>query len=358
MTLYLEAFQLNVMNNNTITYFHMDGAGWWPIDRLFCLMSDLLDLKVERPALPELSKFSKFWNELKVGQKGGENGSIYLTRSPAEIRLLPSLKDFSKPKKFRALWIVDSFRTEHIRSKRFMSQFDLVIYMQKGDTDFYENLAPGRSLYLPWGADVLDLGASNSTRPMDVLRVGRQPDAWENNTQSAAVCQEKGLVFSGRPPFAAPTPSDPSQPYRELHQYYSRTKCVIAHSNLVGTANYTHRAKEYITGRWTDALAAGAIVAGVQPYDDSSSEDLFWPGATINFQSVDLVKNVAALKEALEDWTPSIVQQNYYQALCRLDWRWRLQKLANRLEIRSPKLEIEMNRLKKAIRDAEPIREN
>ena len=43
----------------------------------------------------------------------------------------------------------------------------------------------------------------------------------------------------------------------------ARAKYTLAFSNLVDASDYTHRSRAYITGRWTDALAHGAIVAGV-----------------------------------------------------------------------------------------------
>ena len=322
--------------------------GWGPIEHFAHLAARLLALNLQRPTLQGTSRLSNLRQTFTRSRRGPSPGVIYLAKSPGEVKSLMALDDFDHPRRFRALWIVDSFWTEWAPSARLMRHFDLVVYMQKGEADFYERLAPGRTLHLGWGADVLDLGSSAAERPVDVLRVGRQPPEWDDDPRSLSVCNAAGLQFAGRPPFLPEDPTDPSLGHRDLCRYYGQAKFVIAHSNLAAPAPYTHPLKEYVTGRWTDALAAGAVIAGVQPFGDPSAEDLLWPGATLDFDRIDLSHNVAALQEAAASWSPFIAQYNHHQALRKLDWRWRIKTLAECLDLGGPKLTSELARLETA----------
>lgn len=336
----------------SIVFQDAESRGWEPILHMMKLMAGLLDAQIERPAPPPVSRWRLAQRLLLRTRRGKAPGVIYFAKAPRDITRLVALPGFEQPRRFRAVWIIDSFWTEHAPSPRLFSHFDLIIYMRKGDAAFYERLAPGRALYLGWGADVLGLGSAQADRDIDVLRVGRQPEAWDDDARSRDLCQAAGLRFHGRPPFLPDDPQDSSAGQRALMGYYARSKFLIAHSNLAAPASYTHPHKAYLTGRWTDALASGAIVAGVTPYEDASAEDLLWPGATLDFDRIDLQANIAQLAEAAQDWTPERAAQNYRQALIRLDWRWRFATLVDRLGLATPKLDQEMARLRAAIAEA------
>lgn len=226
-----------------------------------------------------------------------------------------------------------------------MKQFDLVAYCQLAEKSYYESIVGDKALFLGWGSDVLDLGSRSTERDIDVLRVGRQPDDWDDDKQTQILCAQHGLNFHGRPPFGA----TPETQHQALMSYYGRSKFVVAHSNLAAPAGYTHPTKEYITGRWTDAVAAGAIIAGAQPFLDPAIDVLLWPEAMVHFPEIDVHKNITQLVEAFDAWTPATAALNYRRALERLDWRWRISLLAERLEIKTDTLEREMSRLKTQI---------
>ncbi len=342
-----------VRSPRPLLVFGDDGSrGWGPIEHFAHLAAKLLGLDLQRPPLWRPSRLRAARQALMPPRKGTTPGAIYLAKSPGDVKSLMALEGFDRPRRFRALWIVDSFWTEWAPSARLMRHFDLVVYMQKGEAAFYDALAPGRSLHLGWGADVLDLGSRAAERPVDLLRVGRQPPDWEDDARSQAACEAAGLRFAGRPPFLPHDPADPSSGHRDLCARYAQAKYVMAHSNLAAPAPYTHPRKEYLTGRWTDALAAGAVVAGVQPFGDASAEDLLWPGATLDFDRIDLTHNLAALSEAVADWSPAIARRNHRRALKQLDWRWRIKALAERLGLENPELASELARLDQAIATA------
>ena len=56
---------------------------------------------------------------------------------------------------------------------------------------------------LPWGADVWSKFDEHLEHPKttDVLRVGRQPSAYDDDEHTAELAQQVGITFAGRPPF-------------------------------------------------------------------------------------------------------------------------------------------------------------
>jgi hypothetical protein len=184
---------------------------------------------------------------------------------------------------------------------------------------------------------VLELGGAGSDRDSDVLRIGRQPPEWEDDTATAAAAEAIGVRFHGRPPLGTS--------YRDLMAFYRRSRFVVAFSNLVAPAPHTHPTKAYFTGRWTDALANGASVAGIHPIEDKGVADLMWEGALLPLGRIDLVENLADIARAAQAWTPEVARHNHLMALRRLDWRWRLRDVAAWLGLAAPALEREIDRL-------------
>jgi hypothetical protein len=121
----------------------------------------------------------------------------------------------------------------------------------------------------------------------------------------------------------------------------SRARFVLAFSNAVDRQPYTHPVREYITGRWTDALAAGAIVCGIPPTCEVARSS-FWPGALLTLPSTDRAGGLNAIHRALLEWTPGDAARNHREALKRLDWRWRLREAALVLGVSAHKVDEEL----------------
>lgn len=274
--------------------------------------------------------------------------SIFVVRHPGDIALLAGLPDFFYRRQRRALWIIESHQTTWLPHRRVLDQFDTVVFTQRYDAPFYERLLGKRALWLGSGSDVLALGSAASDRPIDVQRIGRQPDAWDDDERTRIACEARGLQFCGRPPFIQ---SPEEQQRTLLTDHYGRAKYCVAHSNLVSPAVNTHPTKEYLTARWTDALAAGSIVAGVPPWSDIDLID--WPGALLPFDRIDLEHNVAALAEAVATWDPVQPLRNHLHALQRLDWRWRFEQLAGHLDLDPAPLRVELAQLTDRIAEVE-----
>lgn len=316
-------------------------TGWAPIFRLGHLAADLFGGQIVHYPTDYPGKLQKAWG-LRPRRSGGEDaGLLALLFGPSDISKLRQSMAFRQGYRFVIGWIIDSFwEDRNVRGIDF-NGIDLLCIIRRDEEDYYRRQVGDRVLALNWGSDVLGLGNGQGDRPVDLLRLGRQPQDWDDDARSAEMADKFGLSFAGRPPQLP----DPVENQRGIMQAYGSAKYLVAHSNLTSVEPNTHKTKEYITGRWTDALAAGCSVAGVQPRNDSSYRDLLWPGATLEFDRVDLRHNMAAVAEAVAAWTPRQAEQNYRMSLQRLDWRHSLKRIADRMSVSSPRLEAELQEI-------------
>lgn len=334
--------EIDTGQTNRIFYVFNNVPGWMPINHMVDLACRLLNAQLCDLSTASLSRLTRMRTTLLAPPQGGVGGDIFILRNPAEMIKVLGHPAFQDKRAFRAIWIIDSFWTHNLVKpvRRLLSYFDVVGYTRQGDAEIYRHLCGDRAVFLGWGTDALDLGQDGGERRWDILRVGRQPPAWDDDTRSEEVFSTHGLRFHGRPPYNA----DPASQHRNLMQnWYAHTKLLIAHSNLAAPAPYTHPTKEYITARWTDALACGAVVAGVQPAQDLTLID--WPGAILHFDNTDLEHSLGPILEALQAWTPQVSANNRLEALRRLDWRWRISKLADHLGCSTENLKREIQRL-------------
>ncbi len=150
---------------------------------------------------------------------------------------------------------------------------------------------------------------------------GRQPEAWQDDDRTRDAAERLGLTFEGRPPFD----TDSSVNQANLRAALQRSKFVLAFSNAVSPSSYTHPTREYLTGRWTDALAAGTAIAGVAP---ASASYTLWPGATVEIDPMNLARGLEQVKSAVAAWTEETPPALQSQAQATLDWRLRLRDIA------------------------------
>jgi hypothetical protein len=134
---------------------------------------------------------------------------------------------------------------------------------------------------------------------------------------------------------------------------YGASKFILAFSNAVNRDPNNHPTREYLTGRWVDALGCGSIVAGVAPRGPNT-DGLLWAGATLELGSVRRSEGLQVVASALRQWTLDMAATNYRMALRRLDWRWRFKALADAFGIRSAPLALELQLLEERIAGLTP----
>ena len=323
-----------------------DLNGWTVIHHMKNLLARLTQAEVHDLASFGSSKVERLLSPYSPRSRSNdERVAVCITvagySAPKFIPALRKLGGFSRV----ALWIVDSFWTDPVQQQRRVidKHFDHVIYTQRYDRAFYEKLFGSRALCLECGSDALGLGTDDPDRDCDLQRIGRQPASWDDDEVNRADCTARGLRYRGRPPRDTTAESFAVL----MKQSYSRTKFVLAHSNVAAPAPYTHPTKAYISGRWTDALACGASVAGMPPEGDLDLID--WPEALLRFPSLDRNVGLDLVAAAAEAWTPATAYANHLGALRTLDWRWRFRKLVDALGFQAPLLDADIVQLEARI---------
>ena len=259
-----------------------------------------------------------------------------------------------------AVWIIDYFWLERIpKAAKLSRPFDHIFITSEEDVAAWTAAMQTPTTCLAWGSDVLRFGGVNaggvsvssvnadgasSDRVWDLARIGRQPPEWDDDENTKKQCAERQLSFQGR--IKGYDTAEKNQ--NALKDLYQQTKYLLAFSNFAHLSNYTHPTRQYITARWTDALACGAIVAGIVP-NEPSIRRLLWDGATLDLKSININEGLQVIAEAAKIWKPEQAINNHQLSLERLDWRWRFAEIALVLNESPKRLGEEINILKQKI---------
>ena len=320
------------------------GVGWGPIAYMVQLCAELFEAELVvlkgRKNIGALQKLLAL-----TPRRRGSETCLLVSGHPAQLQSLLRVEGWKHRFGQIAGWVIDGFWTEAIplivRHGRIFDQFFITT---DEDVAVWQELTKCPTTAITWGADVLRLGTDRKDRAVDVLRVGRQPSEWNDDTVTCAAARAKGLAFRGRPEIL----QDLIENQRMLMRQYGDSKFLLAFSNAVHRELHTHPTREYLTARWTDGLAAGAIIAGIAPKSPTANR-LLWPGATLDLGSVGRVDGLAILAEAVASWRPEQAAANHLMALQRFDWRWRFSAIAAALGESPHRLAAELNLLKEKI---------
>ncbi len=334
------------MQNLDVIYFPSKRFGWSPIHHFARMTARLFDANyIEQRSPPRKTRLKSA--ELMLLGKGRKKGrsAILIAKSASDIVSFVAQDWFRNRYEFVAVWICDSFHVDQMPHKRILSKLDLIIPMRDHHLDDYRAAAGDRVRHLTFGADVLDTGGIGADRDIDLLRVGRQPEEWDDDDQSFAACEAAGIRFHGGPPGG----KDPLENLLILADRYRRSKFTIAHTNLLVKHASTHDEVDYLTARWTDSVANGTVVVGIHPETDTLFRDRYWPEAFITLDGMERASNIEEISRHLANWSPAIAKLNHRNALERLDWRWRLKELAGWMNLTTPVLDEELDQIRSRI---------
>lgn len=308
------------------------GQGWGPVDALVQLSARLLDARLitidERARPTALQRGASAIPRLL---SASSRRLLVIAPNPAHLAQAARMRHWLPGYASTAAWVIDSFWTERIaRFARTGRHFDHLFITDPGLRQEWATLTDAAVSVLPWGADTLAFPLQDGSRSTDLLRVGRQPSAWDDDAAIARLASARGLRFEGRPPL---DPADPAGSYEQVRSALLRTRFMLAFSNLVSPATYTHPTRDYLTGRWTDALAAGAVVVGAAP---SNAAQLLWETATAEVSPTDPVVGLERIAELSAQWTPGSARAQQLLARQSLDWRHRLRTLSEVLGLPEP----------------------
>jgi hypothetical protein len=296
----------------------------------------------------EPSRIDKVSSVLKprMREKTGDEICLLVCKGPSDLYALLDVEDWRKRFRYVAAWVIDSFWLDHIpKYFRLRNPFDRIFVTSLEDVERYEQLGLRSTTWLPWGSDVLRLGRGGTRREWDVTRVGRQPPEWDNDAEAGAAAGSLGIRYRGRPDSTGLTVLENQ---KLIMSAYAATKFILAFSNAVNRDPNNHPTREYLTGRWVDALSCGATVAGIAPRGPNTDR-LLWPGATLELGSVRRAEGLQIIAAALRQWTPERAAANNALALQRLDWRWRFKEIADVFGLRPSRLILELESLDERI---------
>lgn len=327
-----------------IVYPYPGIAGWGPIHHMVRIAADafgadlvMIDRKQRPTKLQQLSA--------AFSRRRGPESCLVVSPYPCDINSFLLVDGWRARFRSIAAWIIDSYWIDNLpRISRYVRLFDHFFVTTEEDVPHWERMTSTPTSHLPWGADALRLGSARSQRKVDLLRVGRQPPEWDDDRTTERACRQLGIRFSGRPP--SPASAVDAQP--ALMAKYAESRYVLAFSNAVNATSYTHPTREYLTGRWVDALACGAVVAGVAPAAPDAQR-LLWPGATLELGGVGRGDGLKVISAALQGWSPQRARVNYRNALARLDWRWRFEAIASVLGESPPRLRSELEEIRRGV---------
>lgn len=323
--------------------------GWTPILSMAKLLCGYLKTQpIMLDTGSSLSRTTKFLGMLpKV--KSGDRQAIVIAYDPGQLNAIAQKNLIFKQYSACYGWVIDSFWSERIpRIARSNKTYTKIFVTDSNDLDDWQKAGVESLGVLQWGTDVWsnfsDRLATAEHKTTDLLRVGRQPEAWDEDDKTAQVAQEEGLTFEGRPGFGE-SAEDSAQ---LLSKALSRTKSVLAFSVRVSPTNYTHPTKDYITARWLDALAWGATIVGQKP-DSATARDLLWDTATVDISSDDIELGMKQINEALTSFSKEQATLHILNSLERFDWRHRFKALFEQMGITSEKLDKDLSTIGQAL---------
>lgn len=313
-----------------ILYPRPPGAGWGPVERLARLAAAELGGRLvilDRDADYPMSVRARSW----APRLRGSRRCLVIAPLPIQLYAVLERRVLLRGYSIIAGWVVDSFLREMVPLVARRRRFDHLYVTDPDDIPAWGPFARTDCRWLAWGSDTL--AVRPTIKSLDLLRVGRQPPEWDDDAITAREASRVGIDFAGRPPFAASAMASHDAVLSQL----ARARFTLAFSNLVDASDYTHSTRAYLTARWTDALAHGAIVAGIAP-ESAATTRLLWEGATVDLGSTDLASGLARIRDALDGWNDAWAERNRVLARRRLDWRHRLVQIADDLELDRPDL--------------------
>lgn len=329
------------------------GPGWAPVESMGNLLGMYLGVapvKVnDKASLSKLTKILGALPRLSSQQKV----AIVVACDPGQLNSIAQVRYITNRYSSIYGWVIDSFWDDRIpRIARSTSTYTKIFVTDPDDVQAWQKNGVTNVGLLPWGTDVWGnfeerLSATGS-KTTDLIRVGRQPTAWDNDELTSSLAYKQELIFEGRPGFG----SSDKDSVRLLHEAFARAKAALAFSVRVSPTKYTHPTKDYVTARWLDALAWGCVVVGQKP-QSAAADLLLWEGATVDINPHDMAQGMTEIKNALADYSPLVAERHVRLALEKFDWRHRFNELFAEIGYSSDKLTQELISMQQAFLSTE-----
>lgn len=317
--------------------------GWGPVTALAHLVGRLWQTEVlEIHPARDYGKLRKLAS-LLPRRRGSAPPLLIIAAHPGDLLALADIRVLLGRFSLVGAWIIDSFWDERIpRFARERRTLDHVWVTDAEQVDHYAARMRVPCGWAPWGSDALDWPGSPG-RDVDVLRLGRQPPAWDDDVANLAVLARLGLTYQGR----FPGHGDGLVSQRLVVDQVARAKVVLASSNLASPAGYTHPTRDYLTARFTDAVTGGAMIAGQIPQAKAAA--LIPQMARVEIDVSQHAAGLGPISEAVAAWSPEIESKLRAHALAHLDWRHRIRDISAAMGVSTATLTAELQRLDAAL---------
>ena len=301
------------------------GRGWGPVLKLAEIAAEHLGgrlIKIPAESLPA-GRLGKLATLLPPPRPRGEQKLLVIASIGDHLNAVLR-SGVRRHYSYVAGWVIDSFWEARIpRVARSRGWYDHLYVTDQQDLDMWAAAVPCPVGVLPWGADVAGAQVSWADKQVELQRVGRQPQVWDDDDAVAGAAANAGVSFAGRPPFG--DTDEANQAFVETA--YRQAKAVLAFGTRTARAKYNHPTKDYVTARWTDSLAYGCLVAGQVP-DTPTAREILPSFALVQLSDTDVAQGLEQLKAALTQYDEEKFTAIRTWAREHLDWRSRLDQIA------------------------------
>lgn len=313
-------------------------GGWGPITTLTRLIARLWQSEPRfiHPAKP-YGTVTKLVSQLPR-RRANYGPLLIVAAHPGDLLALARASTLLRGFSAVHAWIIDSFWHERIPLfARRTRTIDRVWITDYELVDYYADTMRVPCGWAPWGSDALALARLTPIpRTVDVLRLGRQPAAWHDDDQNRAFLETSGLSYQG----IFPSHPDGVVNHRAVLNQLRRARVALVSSNLASPADYTHATRDYITARFTDAVACGTLLAGQFP--TCHAAQLIPQLARVQLDIRTREAGIAAIEAGIERWSLPLAAALQAHALRQLDWRHRIRNITREMQIDSPALQTEL----------------
>lgn len=319
-------------------------GGWAPVWQMAKLLHTYTDgnFVVIDPAFSQKNT-TKFLGLFPRIKRSNDKSCIVIVSDPGISNSILKIPEIFYKYKNIYLWVIDSFWSDRIpRIVKKGKLFDRCFVMDEEDLLDWSKQVSTPLGVMPWGVDVLGIDpASLLSKENDVVRAGRQPDAWSNNDINVKYFSEISLSYVGNPKSSGGKYNSE----KTLEKVLESSKFFLAFNNLVSPANYTHPIKTYLTSRWVKGISYGALMLGAVPVSATAKKLIpDWGHVEISPTAQDDAR--ATILRAYKEWDSSIPIKLHAHACRNLDWRYRFAQIFSDIGFKSEALEHDLKLLK------------
>lgn len=274
--------------------------------------------------LPEHHRSPARWvrllDVLRGRWRGGEVG-VLLAPAAADLQALRVVPNWRRRFAVLAAYVFDSWYTEWFTVESRL--FDVIFVSRIEDVDPVRARTGRPVHYVPFGTDVVAAGphVAAGDRPTDLLVYGRQPPAY-----GYEVLKRYPAPADLRVRLNVPFDPDPDRNQHNLFEAAGSAKFALGFCNSVHYYAGLPPKSPFITFRWVDNLAAGAIMVGRVPRPAGFEQVVGWGGAYVDLPD-DPGAGLEVVAECKRRYHPSTGLRTHYQSLVRNDWRLRLREM-------------------------------